>query len=175
MTFHLLTMTMFAPSITICEKFAIEVCMTLTLTFERLSGKYNYFNGKALCDFLTVEMYMTLTLTFGMGLDQMKMCQSKGQLQLSVLVIAMLVPLCNRLWDNQIWESQCTRFQSLVLQIKVKHVEDLNENWRRTYLVTVILCANIYASMSSRFSRYIIVHFVTDERTDERRYRRTAC
>ena len=33
-TFYLLTMAMFALSVTICEKFAIQMCMTLTFAFE---------------------------------------------------------------------------------------------------------------------------------------------
>ena len=50
-TFYLLAIARFTLSVTICEKLAIKMCMTLTLTFRMVKVKYKYANGKALCNF----------------------------------------------------------------------------------------------------------------------------
>ena len=43
--FYLLTLAMFALSVTICEVFTVEMCMT--------NVKCKYDKGKATCDFLS--------------------------------------------------------------------------------------------------------------------------
>ena len=69
-TLYLLAIATFALSVTICEIFALEICMTLTL--EWASVKYKYTNEKAVYDFvyqclpylspvLTVKMILELT------------------------------------------------------------------------------------------------------------------
>ena len=45
---------MFALSVTICEEFPIEICMTLTLTFRMSQYEIKCASGNALCNFLFV-------------------------------------------------------------------------------------------------------------------------
>ena len=55
--------------------------------------------------------------------------------------------------------------------MKVKNVEDLDENWQNT--VNMHMSAKIGASRSSRCLQYIIVYFVMDRRMDIRTHKRT--
>ena len=75
--------------------------------------------------------------------------------------------------SSTICTCQYIQFKSLTLKIKVKDVEDLDENWQ-TYLFNMHMCAQIGASRSSRL---IAIHNHTfdeehtngwmDERTNE--------
>ena len=128
-TLYLLALAIFALSVTICEKFAIEMCMTLILIFrfgqcrsncargwpwplDSSKIKLKYANGKAVRDFLCV--------------DNSNVC-----------------PICHRLRHNHVWKCQRMRFESLALKwrptyairifglkMKAKDVEDLDENWQ---------------------------------------------
>ena len=60
---------------------------------------------------------------------------------------------------------QCIRFELLTLKMKIKDVEDLDENWRM-YLKNVNMYVQQLALLGSAIcSQYIIVNFVKDVRT----------
>ena len=56
----------------------------------------------------------------------------------------------HRLQGNHVRMSQCTRFESLTLKMKIKYIENLTNIGRRTYLVNVNMCAQIGIYRSNR-------------------------
>ena len=76
------------------------------------------------CEILRVKMCMTSTPIVGMGQGQISICQSKGHMRHSVMAIAMFVLSYNHMW------TQCTKFKSLTLKMKVKDVNNFDENWQ---------------------------------------------
>ena len=119
----LLAIAKFALSVTICEKFAIEMCTTLTLPLEWINIKYKYANGKALCEFLFVGNSSVCPLCHHLRYISNRIVHD---LDLDLYNIYIYI-YAN---EKALWFS-ITRFESLTFKMKVKDVDDLDEKLAR--------------------------------------------
>ena len=137
---------MFALSVTIYEKFAIKTCMTMALTLEWINVIYKDANGKALCNFPFVGnsnvcsicdhlRYINSQNVHDLDPDFWNGPRSNVNMPIERPHANFCVgysngcPTCHRLRHNHVWTSQCTPFEPLTFKIKVKNVDDLDENW----------------------------------------------
>ena len=101
---------MFTLSSTVCEIFTIEMCKTLAETF-RTNGLRSNVNMRIERPYVTSY----------------------------VLAIAIVCHMRHCLRDNYVCTSECSIFEIFTLKMKVKDVDDLNENWQAN-----IACQNEY-------------------------------
>ena len=200
---------MFDRSVTISEIFAVELSMTLTLTFTnaKVKSKYKCANRKPLCDVIFDDNSNVGSICYNFrdicisNLDIDLQSESRSNLNMLMerpnataylMTLAMLAlpftvslifsrnvhdldldlqneprsnpnmpiershaifyvvninvyQICPHLQDNHVWTSQCTRCEYLTLKMKVKNVDDLNDN----LFVNAHTRAQIGASRSS--------------------------
>ena len=139
-TFYFLAIPKFALSVTVCDILTVTIYMTLTLTFGMGKGQMlicqskGYMRHYALAiamfslSVTVCEMYMTLTLKLEFSKVKCKFTDRKATCHFLCVGNSYVWSNCHRLRDNHVWTSQCTRFDSLTLKMKVKDVGDLDEN-----------------------------------------------
>ena len=66
-----------------------------------------------------------------------------------LLTILMIFSSVTVLQDNHVWTPQCYPFESLVLKMKFKDVDDFDEDWQLNF-VNMHICARFDASRRSR-------------------------
>ena len=147
---------MFALSVTICKQLAVKICLTF-----RMDQCDFLFVGNSnvcpvtICEILIVEMCTTLTLTFRMERSNINRSR-KVTCDFLCVGNCNACPICHRLRDNHIWTSKCTRFESLTLKMKVKVVDNFDENW-----LVYVHCQHAYVckkNSTSRSSHLFAVH-----------------
>ena len=141
-TFYLFAIAMFALSVTICEKFAIEMCIPWPLEWV----KYKYAKGKAICNFLFGDNSNICTICHSLwdinswnvhDLAPELYNWSRSNVDIPIerphatfcVDNSYVCPICHHLKDNNVWTSQYIRCKSLIFK-KVKDVDDLDENWQ---------------------------------------------
>ena len=82
-------------------------------------------------------------------------------------------PICHRFRDNHVWTSQCAPFESLTFKMKVKDVDNLDENCQTDDHVNLHVYTKLALLGQAVYSQYIIVHFVAYQRTNAQTDRRT--
>ena len=117
-TSYLMVVLMFAISVTGLEIFAIEMCMTLILTFRMDQGQiqicqsmlHNYATSYfmaivilafTVCEILTVEMCTALIFR----MDQCQLLTCKMERPCATLFVGNInvCSICHRLRDNHVW------------------------------------------------------------------------
>ena len=63
----------------------------------------------------------------------------KRYMWLPVLAIEMFAISCHCLWDDHVWTSRGTWFESLTLKMKIKNIDDLDENCQANLIYQYVL------------------------------------
>ena len=168
------------------------MCMTLILTFRMGSMSYKYANRKAMCNFLFVgntdvchichrlrdingrNVHNHDLNVWNWPRSNVNMLVWMPHATFYALAIAMFVPSVT-VCEIITFTSHCTRFKSLTLQMKVKDVDDLYENWQTTEFCQHARVLKKWRLYVQLFVRSVHIRTVREGRTDVWTNERTTC